>query len=196
MKITGTEDLRVQKTIETIRAVFEQMILDMDYHEMTVKELCDRAKINKKTFYRYYPTLDDLLAELQMDMSSEYIDIVSRYNLPEEIEKVNEAFFRYSASKGDAFEKITCALSYSSIRNEMIQKVYNATWKKSAWFNNIPAWQQHLVMTLVNACSLEMYIQWVADGKPVSVDELIAVSSCLLCEGLDGFRNPKITIGK
>jgi AcrR family transcriptional regulator len=57
MKLTGTEDLRVLKTIEAIRTVFEQMICEMDYHEMTVKELCERAKINKKTFYRYYPTL-------------------------------------------------------------------------------------------------------------------------------------------
>ena len=36
MKLTGTEDLRVQKTIEAIRTVFEQMICEMDYHEMTV----------------------------------------------------------------------------------------------------------------------------------------------------------------
>ena len=74
MKLTGTEDLRVQKTIEAIRSVFEQMICEMDYHEMTVKELCERAKINKKTFYRYYPTMDDLLLELQMEISSEYIE--------------------------------------------------------------------------------------------------------------------------
>ena len=74
MKITGAEDLRVQKTIEAIRSVFERMICEMDYHEMTVKELCERAKINKKTFYRYYPTMDDLLLELQTEMSSEYID--------------------------------------------------------------------------------------------------------------------------
>ena len=36
-------------------------------HEMTVKELCERAKINKKTFYRYYPAMEDLLLELQME---------------------------------------------------------------------------------------------------------------------------------
>ena len=92
MKLTGTEDLRVQKTIEAIRSVFEQMICEMDYPEMTVKELCERAKINKKTFYRYYPTMDDLLLELQMEISSEYIEQISHYRLPEELDKVNEAF--------------------------------------------------------------------------------------------------------
>ena len=192
MKLTGTEDLRVQKTIEGIRTVFEQMICEMDYHEMTVRELCDRAKINKKTFYRYYPTMDDLLAELQAEMSAEYIEMVSHYRLPEELNKVNEAFFRYSVSHGDVYEKITCAMSYTSIRNDMIDQVYNATWRQSAWFNNIPVWQQHLLMTYIQICSVDLYKQWVADGKPVPIDDVIAMSNSLLCEGVDGFRDPKM----
>ena len=192
MKITGTEDLRVQKTIESIRTVFEQMICEMDYHEMTVKELCDRAKINKKTFYRYYPTLDDLLAELQSEMSSEYIEMISHYSLPEELNKVNEAFFRYSVSKGEAYEKITCAASYLSIRNTMVEKVNDATWGKSAWFNNIPVWQQHLLIVYVQYTIIELYRQWVEDGKKTPVREVIELSNRLICEGVDGFRNPKI----
>ena len=181
MKLTGTEDLRVQKTIEAIRTVFEQMICEMDYHEMTVKELCERAKINKKTFYRYYPTL-----------SSEYIEMVSHYRLPEEMDKVNEAFFRYSVSKGEVYEKITCASGYVHIRNTMIDRVNEATWHKSAWFSNIPEWQRHLLIVYVQYTIVEMYKQWVSDGKKASVEEVIAMSNRLICSGLDGFRNPEI----
>ncbi len=194
MKLTGAEDLRVQKTVRAIRAVFEQMICEMDYHEMTVKELCERAKINKKTFYRYYPTLDDLLLELQMEMSSEYIEMISHYHLPEEMDKVNEAFFRYSVSKGKVYEKITCASGYVHIRNTMIGRVNEGTWHKSAWFNNIPEWQRHLLIVYVQYTIVEMYKQWVADGKKASVEEVIAMSNRLICTGLDGFRNPSIAV--
>ena len=194
MKLTGTEDLRVQKTIEAIRSVFEQMICEMDYHEMTVKELCERAKINKKTFYRYYPTMDDLLLELQTEMSSEYVGMISGYRLPEEMDKVNEAFFRYSVSKGEVYEKITCASGYVPIRNTMIQRVNEATWHKSAWFNNIPEWQRHLLIVYVQYTIVEMYKQWVADGKKAPVEEVIAMSNRLICTGLDGFRNPIVSI--
>ncbi len=65
MKITGYEDLRVQRTIKSIYDAFSELILERDYEKITVTELAKRAMINKKTFYRYYPTLDDLLAELQ-----------------------------------------------------------------------------------------------------------------------------------
>ena len=192
MKLTGTEDLRVQKTIEAIRTVFEQMICEMDYHEMTVKELCERAKINKKTFYRYYPAMDDLLLELQTEMSSEYIEMISHYRLPEEMDKVNEAFFRYSVSKGEVYEKITCASGYVNIRNTMIERVHEATWHRSAWFSNIPEWQRHLLIVYVQFTIVEMYKQWVADGKKTPVEEVIRMSNCLICKGLDGFRNPVI----
>ena len=194
MKLTGTEDLRVQKTIEAIRSVFEQMICEMDYHEMTVKELCERAKINKKTFYRYYPTMDDLLLELQMEISSEYIEQISHYHLPEELDKVNEAFFRYSAGKGEVYEKITCAASYVSIRNTMIDRVNAATWHKSAWFNNIPEWQRHMIIVYVQYTIVELYKQWVADGKKTPVEEVIGLSNRLICTGIDGFRNPSISV--
>ena len=194
MKLTGTEDLRVQKTIEAIRTVFEQMICEMDYHEMTVKELCERAKINKKTFYRYYPAMDDLLLELQTEMSSEYIEMISHYRLPEEMDKVNEAFFRYSVSKGEVYEKITCASSYVTIRNTMIERVNEATWHKSAWFNNIPEWQRHLLIFYVQYTIIEMYKQWVADGKKAPVEDVIEMSNRLICTGLDGFRNPEIKL--
>ena len=194
MKLTGTEDLRVQKTIEAIRTVFEQMICEMDYHEMTVKELCERAKINKKTFYRYYPAMDDLLLELQTEISSEYIEQISHYRLPEELDKVNEAFFRYSAGKGEVYEKITCAASYVSIRNTMIDRVNAATWHKSAWFNNIPEWQRHMIIVYVQFTIVELYKQWVADGKKTPVEEVIHLSNRLICTGIDGFRNPDIAV--
>ena len=194
MKLTGTEDLRGQKTIEAIRTVFEQMICEMDYHEMTVKELCERAKINKKTFYRYYPTMDDLLLELQTELSSEYVAMIAKYRLPEEMDKVNEAFFRYSVSKGEVYEKITCASGYTHIRNTMIDRVNEATWHKSAWFNNIPEWQRHLLIVYVQYTIVEMYKQWVADGKKAPVEEVIAMSNRLICTGLDGFRNPVVPV--
>ena len=131
MKLTGTEDLRVQKTIEAIRSVFADMISEMDYEQITVTELCSRAKINKKTFYRYYPTLDDLLSELQDEMSQEYSQRVAAFRLPEELDKVNREFFLYSVEKGPFYDKITCSGNYSYIRQQMINNVMDNTWGKS-----------------------------------------------------------------
>ena len=50
MILTGNEDLRVIKTIEAIKGAFEALICEKDYDKITVRELCDRAKINKRPF--------------------------------------------------------------------------------------------------------------------------------------------------
>ena len=64
MIISGDEDLHVQKTVKGIRRTFINMLRVNDYDKITVTALCQNAKINKKTFYRYYETLDFLLTEL------------------------------------------------------------------------------------------------------------------------------------
>ncbi len=67
------EDLRVQRTKEFIRKTFEEMICEMDYEQISVKELAQRAKINRKTFYLHYNTLDDLLLEIQNELAQNFI---------------------------------------------------------------------------------------------------------------------------
>ena len=65
MEKKKAEDLRVRKTREAIHNTFKSMICEMDYDQITIKELTERAQINRKTFYLHYNSLDDLLAELQ-----------------------------------------------------------------------------------------------------------------------------------
>ena len=188
MLIKGTEDLRIQKTMAAIKESFEGLICEKEYNEITVTELCQRAKINKKTFYHYYPTLDDLLEEMQMELSSAYIERVKDYRLPEDAEKVNRIFFEYSAAQGLAYEKITCSSgSYSASQQAMYRQVMDATWGKSPDFQRLSREEQNLVLTFINSFGVGVYRQWVADGKKLPLERVIELSGTLMCGGLDRF---------
>ncbi len=187
MLINGTEDLRVQKTIDAIQKTFEDMICEMDYEKITVKELCERARINKKTFYRYYSVLDDLLSELQGVMIEEYLERIKNYRIPEELDKINREFFLYSAEKGSVYEKITCRGNYGYIRSRMISNVMNSTWKNSAWLQLLEPPKQNILLHFIQTSTVEMYSQWVADGKRIPLEEMIKISNQLLCTGVNGF---------
>ena len=186
MILKGNEDLRVQKTIEAIKSTFEELICEKEYEKITVKELCDRARINKKTFYHYYPTLEDLLAELQMQMSQGYIEMVKDYKLPEELDKVVQAFFEFSIRQGEAYDKITCAGSYNYVRQKMINNVYNATWKKSPQFNRLNSFYQSVIMDYLKVVTIGIYEQWVNDNKKMPQEELIRLAINLICNGING----------
>ena len=123
MILTGSEDIRVKKTILSIRNTFCKMICEMDYEQITVRELCERAMINKKTFYTYYAALDYLLFEVQESYSAPFIAEVGTYKLPDDIGRLIRQFFEFSARQDEAYEKITCSVSYQNIRNKMIDTV-------------------------------------------------------------------------
>lgn len=193
MLINGTEDLRIQKTMAAIKESFEALICEKEFQKITVTELCQRAKINKKTFYHYYPTLDDLLAEMQMELVTQYIDLVKDYRLPEDAEQVNRIFFEYSAAQGLAYEKITCSAgSYSAARQQMMAQVMDATWKKSAAFQRLKPEEQNLVLAFINTFGVGCYRQWVADGKKVPLEDVIRLSGTLMCGGLDRFFKEEV----
>ena len=50
MFLSGHEDLRVGKTIRSIKSAFETLIVEKDYEKITVRELRDIARISKMFF--------------------------------------------------------------------------------------------------------------------------------------------------
>ena len=187
MILKGNEDLRVVKTIKGIKSAFESLICEKDYNKITVKELCDRASINKKTFYHYYETLDALLAEMQAEMSAEYIERIKGYDLPDDLDKVNREFFLYSAEQSLAYEKITCSGTYHSIRDEMVKEVNDAGWGRSGKYQKLSDFEQRLVIGFVNNAVLDAYRQWIEDAKAVPLEEVIDLTNRLVLGGVQGF---------
>ncbi|MBP8865245.1 MAG: TetR/AcrR family transcriptional regulator [Acetobacterium sp.] len=61
-------DFRVVKSKEMIRSAFLDLVQEKGSAAVTVKSICDNAKLSRKTFYTYYETKEalcnDLLAEL------------------------------------------------------------------------------------------------------------------------------------
>ena len=187
MILKGNEDLRVVKTIEGIKTAFEELICEKDYEKITVKELCDKARINKKTFYHYYETLDALLAEMQIELSSGYIERIKDYDLPEDLDKVNREFFVYSAEQSLAYEKITCSGTYHSVRDEMVADVNDAGWGKSKKYQKLSDYEKKLLMGFINNAVLTAYRQWVEDGKKMPMEEVIEMTNRIVLGGVNGF---------
>ena len=102
MRTTPANDLRVVKTLETIDTTFRAMLLERDFAAISVKALCERARINKKTFYRYYETLDDLLAEVMAGYSDAWRTRTAHLRLPDDLAEVTREFFRFGAVEQDA----------------------------------------------------------------------------------------------
>lgn len=70
-------DLRVKKTLREIRSAIMELAKNKPLEQITVKELCEQALINKATFYSHYDNINALIEEIE----DEFVK-----NLTEEIE--------------------------------------------------------------------------------------------------------------
>ena len=69
----------------------------------------------------------------------------------------------------------------------MISNVMNSTWKNSTWLQLLELPKQNILLHFIQTSTVEMYSQWVADGKKIPLEEMIKISNQLLCAGVNGF---------
>ena len=63
-----TTDRRIIRTKRAIYNAFLALIQEREFEKITVKELAERADINRKTFYVYYTGLDDLARQIEEEL--------------------------------------------------------------------------------------------------------------------------------
>ena len=59
------EDRRVTMTRRMLKEALTEMLRETDIYHVSIRELCQRADINRTTFYKYYGSQFDLLADME-----------------------------------------------------------------------------------------------------------------------------------
>lgn len=55
------EDLRVRRTRTTLQRALIELTVEKGFAAVTVRDICERAMVNRSTFYRHYIDKYDLL---------------------------------------------------------------------------------------------------------------------------------------
>ena len=61
------------------------------------------------------------------------------------------------------------------------------TWNRSSFFRQLNQDEQNLLCSFLRHAGVELYRQWGKDGKRIPLEKVIALSSELLCRGVNGF---------
>ena len=70
-------DRRIKYTKKIIKDCFFELLSEKDINKITVSELCNKADINRATFYRYYIDIYDLLEKIQGEFINELKELSS-----------------------------------------------------------------------------------------------------------------------
>ncbi len=188
MQLTGKEDLRVQKTIAVIHQAFDEMIQEMEFRRMTVTELCQRAKINKKTFYRYYQDMDLLLEERQAEVAAECLKYLSLYRIPEQLEDLlRSQFYIFRAHDGLNGKIMCCQGGGRSFFEKIRQMTNDRYWEGALQELNCSPNQKAMLLWFIHLNLVAFYRSWIANGEQEDLDEMIHTAAGLICNGVQGY---------
>ena len=85
-------DLRTKKTKKLLREALESLLRDKSLDDITVKEICEHASINRVTFYDHYfnkeELHDEIISQIEHDIIKEFKKDKSIYYLDKNYKKI------------------------------------------------------------------------------------------------------------
>lgn len=82
-------DIRIEKTRQSILNAFIELRSHKELERITIKELCEKARINKSTFYSHYHDIYHLSDTLETEVVA---SILENLNHPEDVLQDTAAF--------------------------------------------------------------------------------------------------------
>lgn len=181
-------DLRVVRTREAIEAAFREMVCEMPAHAITVKELTQRARIHRKTFYLHYSSIEALFEDMIGALAQGYFDDIDAIDPSMPTEEVNRVFFEHVAKQDEFYERLVTAPGYRELSARLFAITLQHNRERHNPYAHLGDDEQRIVNTFLVSATLDMYRQWVADGRRIPLEELIELSSQLLTHGASAVR--------
>ena len=97
-------DKRYEKKELLIKETFKELLSNKNYEDITVQELTNKDKIDRKTFYLHYNTLDDLLKSIQNELANKFNERVKGLDPLNDLEQITKEFFYFSNEEGKYYE--------------------------------------------------------------------------------------------
>lgn len=176
---------RVQLTKSLIKTAFLDLWQEKPFAQITVKDVCKTADLNRTTFYLHYADLDALFREIEQDA---YED-VERYirNVQSTDDKIQQltSLFDYIQHNLSVYRMLLLSPESDS-KNRFMQHFLSAIsqGKKNSANAMTEAYTQSFI---INGCA-GMIISWIEDGFRISSAELAELVYGL-CAGASAFSN-------
>lgn len=72
------KDLRIIKTEKSIKEAFISLVEEKGYNKVKIKDICERALINRNTFYLHYYDKEDLIRKMVYDIFVEQSEMMKK----------------------------------------------------------------------------------------------------------------------
>ena len=185
-------DRRILKTKKAIYEALVELLQKKKLNSITVTELAAQADINRKTFYTYYSTVNDVLDEGINELITSLKDLLCAmsedYNMfsPQTL----FAFLNTIMSDADIARDLFASDNASLLFNRL-QKALQETLLKELVDNdikmNVPSEQYPLISNFVAGGMVSVYYEWITNPDGITLDEMARTLTTLIISGVHAF---------
>lgn len=179
-----SKDLRVRRTIRSIRTAFDELILEKRFDEISITELAERAEINRKTFYLHYLSLDDLLKERQDEIVEKFLEYVESETKDLDVTGCVKKFYHYLSECGEVEQKLLCSSDYGFF----YENVTNAMLESPSFTRFYEVTEHPYVVRAYCVAISTIFRAWLLNGRDIDLDELVEYTGILLNKGYYGVK--------
>lgn len=178
-------DRRVIKTKKAIRGALMEIVEDKDLNKITMKEIAERADVDRKTVYNYYASAQDILDEIEDEAVAELEELTRdlQYD-PENPLVVFEVLTALLVSKLEVYTHLMRMELNSRLILKMISYLRDKVRETISRSKDIKPEKVELVTEYVTAGLFSAYRYWFNAEEKCSLKEFSEDVAALVLDGV------------
>lgn len=182
-------DLRVIKTKNLIYNTLIELMKDKTFEEIKVSDICNKALINRSTFYSHYEDKYDLLVDFINSLKDEFVTELnknnSNLNTKEYYIELIKIFLNHIEERKEMYTSIMINNRNSIMMDILLDVVNNDLLKKMSsdeFKSSIPS---DIIAKFYLGGVINIGVEWLKDNKKYSKDDIIKYISELIPDNLN-----------
>lgn len=166
-------DNRVRYTKNVLQQALLKILREKSIDRVTIKELCEEAKVNRGTFYLHYATPNDLLREIEQQFIDENMTMFSPY-----FNNGYETSYMAALFAGILKNRELCQVIMGKNSNPRFLARMKALLRPGiidGWCREFPHYRREdldYVYDFIFSGSMDLILGWIEDSKGLSTEEL------------------------
>lgn len=149
-----------------------ELMQDKNLSSITVRELCERADVNRSTFYTYFGSPSELLNEIENDVTEQILTTISPSK--DTILSTLTNFFEYIRNNEHLFRVLLYRTQDDSFRQRLFMIIisYYSQNPESEWSRIEDKEKARSALLFVAAGAVELVRDWMNRGYYCSAEKL------------------------
>ena len=190
MDETRRTDPRTRKTKRAIRNAFAKLLSEKEIKDITVRDVAELAEINRKTFYRYYSGIYQVVDEIENEIVRSYEQILGEIDFRQDIEKPYRIIEHLTATISTDLDFYGCLLSMRgnvSLVSKISEMLKAKTMETLLLLHvSIDANAADIMLEYAISGMVAVYQHWFNTGRRESIELLSETLSALAFSGING----------